>query len=372
MRVSTGQRKIGYAVVGLGYISQVAVLPAFKNARVNSRLAGLVSDDPVKFKKLSRKYRVEHAYHYEEYDECLRNPDIHAIYIALPNSMHAEYTIRAAEAGKHVLCEKPMAVTEEECEEMIDACKENHVKLMIAYRLHFERANLEAVELARGSKIGDLRIFHSLFTMQVKKGNSRLKKELGGGTLYDIGIYCINAARNLFQDEPEKVFAFYASNPEDRFREVEEMITALMYFPQNRLASFTCSFGAADISTYRLVGTEGSIQADSAYEHSSDIKLHIQADGSTQRRIYRKRDQFGPELVYFSNCILQNTDPEPSGKEGLADIRIIRALYQSAQIKEAITLPRFDRRRRPTMEQEIQRPYFREPELAHAESPSGR
>jgi predicted dehydrogenase len=374
MRVRSlpGQQKIGYAIVGLGYISQIAVLPAFKNAQPNSKLVALVSDDPVKLKQLGRKYRVSSQYSYDQYDECLNNPDVQAVYIALPNSMHSEYTIRAAEAGKHILCEKPMSVTEDECQAMIDACSNNNVKLMIAYRLHFERANLEAMELARASKIGDLRIFSSLFTMQVKKGNSRLKKELGGGTLYDIGIYCINAARNLFQEEPEKVFAFYATNPEDRFHEVEEMITAIMYFPQNRLASFTCSFGAADVSTYRVVGTKGSIQVDNAYEHSSDIKLHIQIDGSTQHKVYRKRDQFGPELVYFSDCILKKKDPEPSGKEGLADVRIIRALYRSAQMKEAVVLNAFDRRRRPTLNQEIQRPPFEEPDLVHAESPSGR
>ena len=152
----------------------------------------------------------------------------------------------------------------------------------------------------------------------------------------------------------------------------EEMITAIMYFPQNRLASFTCSFGAADVSTYRVVGTKGSIQVDNAYEHSSDIKLHVQIDTSTQRKVYRKRDQFGPELVYFSDCILKNKDPEPSGKEGLADIRIIRALYRSAQTKEAVLLPSFDRRRRPTMNQEIKRPAFEEPDLVHAESPRRR
>ncbi len=138
------------------------------------------------------------------------------MYIALPNHMHQEYTIRAAQAGIHVLCEKPMALTVAECQSMIHACRDNRVKLMIAYRLHFEKSNLKAIKLAQSGKLGDLRIFSSVFTMQVKEGNSRLQRSLGGGTLYDIGIYCINAARYLFQDEPLRVFANRASSDDVR------------------------------------------------------------------------------------------------------------------------------------------------------------
>jgi len=169
----------------LGHISQNAVLPAFRNARRNSRVTALVSSDPRKLKTLSKKYKVEGMYSYEQYEECLRTVD--AVYIALPNSMHAEYTIRAADAGVHVLCEKPMAVTVAECERMIRACREASVKLMIAYRLHFEEINLKAIELVRRGRLGDPKFFNSSFAMRVKPGNIRTQpREVGGGTLYDI------------------------------------------------------------------------------------------------------------------------------------------------------------------------------------------
>jgi glucose-fructose oxidoreductase len=193
-RNSVRGKKIRYAVVGLGYIAQNAVLPAFAHAR-NSELTALVSDNPTKLKKLSKKYCVPHTYSYEEYSECLESGEVDAVYIALPNHMHRAYTEAAARAGVHVLCEKPMAVTEEDCQAMIAAAEKNNIKLMIAYRLHFEEANLRAVELVQSGKLGEPRVFDSVFTMQVKPGNVRLQKEKGGGTLYDIGIYCINAAR---------------------------------------------------------------------------------------------------------------------------------------------------------------------------------
>src|SRR5690606_32532798 len=190
-----------YAVVGLGHIAQVAVLPAFGNARRNSRLAALVSGDPVKREELSKRYGVEKACAYEEYDALLKSGDIDAVYIALPNSMHCDYAVRAARAGVHVLVEKPMALTEEECERMARAARDSGTKLMVAYRLHFERANLEAIEVARSGRIGEPRLFSSTFTMRVVPGNIRVRTETGGGVLYDLGIYCINAVRGLFRDE---------------------------------------------------------------------------------------------------------------------------------------------------------------------------
>src|SRR5439155_702013 len=152
--MSRSQRTaVRYAVVGLGHIAQVAVLPAFAHAARNSRLTALVSDDPQKRRIMAKKYRVDQTYSYDQYDACLEQVD--AVYIALPNSMHAEYTIRAARAGVHVLCEKPMAVTVDECRRMIKACRDHRVKLMIAYRLHFEQINLRAVDLVRRGRIGE-------------------------------------------------------------------------------------------------------------------------------------------------------------------------------------------------------------------------
>ena len=362
--------KIRYAVAGQGYISQVAVLPAFENAKKNSELVALISDDPAKLGKLARKYGVRHTYSYEQYDECLRSGEIDAVYIALPNHMHRDYTVRAAEAGIHVLCEKPMAVTESDCQEMIDTCRERAVKLMVAYRLHFEKANLKAVELVQSGKLGEPRYFTSSFSMQVKDGNVRLSKERGGGTLYDIGIYCINAARYLFRDEPEEVFAFEATGDDPRFAEVEEMIGAQLVFPGHRLASFVCSFGAADVSSYRIVGTEGHLVVDDAYEFEGEIRHTLTVKGRMRETEFPRRDQFAPELLYFSQCVLDGTEPEPSGAEGLADVRVIEALYRSADKQRPVRLGEPVRVEHPRPEQEINRPSVGRPTLVRAVAPS--
>jgi predicted dehydrogenase len=359
------RQQVRYAVVGLGHIAQVAVLPAFANARRNSRLAALVSGDPVKLEELGGKYGAQKRYSYEQYDECLGNVD--AVYIALPNNLHSEYAVRAAQAGVHVLCEKPMAVTEAECERMARAAREGSVKLMVAYRLHFERANLEAGEIARSGRIGEPRLFTSTFTMQVVPDNIRVKRKLGGGVLYDIGIYCINAARALFREEPVEVRASMAGAIGD----VEESVSAILRFPGERLACFTCSFGAADVSEFRLVGTKGDLAVEPAYEYAMPLKHRLSLDGDMRERRFAKRDQFAPELLYFSDCILNNHDPEPSAEEGLADVRVIRALYRAAQSGSPVELAPFERRERPSLEQEIRRPPIEKPEVIHAQAPSG-
>jgi glucose-fructose oxidoreductase len=364
------KRRIRYAVAGQGYIAQAAVLPAFDNAAKNSELVALISDDPAKLAKLAKKYDVKHTYDYSEYDRCLAGGEVDAVYIALPNHMHHEYTIRAAQAGIHVLCEKPMALTVGECQAMIWACQENRTKLMIAYRLHFEKANLKAIQIAGSGKLGNLRLFNSLFTMQVKEGNSRLQRALGGGTLYDIGIYCINAARYLFQDEPVKVFANRIHSDDTRFSEVEEMVSASLVFPQDRLATFICSFGAADVSTYQIVGTKGDLVVNNAYEFASSITHTLTIKGKKKQRTFAKRDQFAPELVYFSDCILKDKAPEPSGAESMADVRVINGLYRSAENQSPVTLNDFEHVSRPSPEQEIHRPSFEKPSLFHAEAPS--
>jgi predicted dehydrogenase len=368
---SPQSEKIRYAVVGLGHIAQVAVLPAFAHAE-NSVLAALVSDDPEKLEKLGRKYRVKNRYAYAQYDECLESGAVDAVYIALPNHLHREYSERAARAGVHVLCEKPMAVTEDDCLAMIRAAEENQVKLMVAYRLHFEEANLKAIELVQGGRLGDPRLFDSVFTMMVKEGDIRLNpRELGGGTLYDIGIYCINAVRNLYGAEPMEVVAFSANNGSSRFRDCEESTSAILRFPgRERLATFTCSFGAADVSSYRVVCTKGDLLLDPAYEYAAELKQRVTVEGRTRERTFAKRDQFAPELIHFSDCILTGAGPEPSGWEGLADVRIIRALYRSADTGQPVALEAFSPDQRPSLEQELKRPPVRKPELVKTEAPS--
>lgn len=363
-------RKIRYAVVGLGYISQVAVLPAFAHARENSELTALISGDATKLKKLSRKYKVSRTYSYEQYEDCLQSGEIDAVYIALPNDMHREYTERAASAGVHVLCEKPMAGTEQECESMIDAAARAKIKLMIAYRLHFEKGNLSAMAAVQEGKIGEPRIFRGALCQQVAPGNSRLQGERVSGPLYDVGVYCINAARYIFRSEPEAVFAYGASGKDERFREVQEMSAAVLRFPGDRLATFVCSFGAADRSSYEVIGTKGVLKMDPGFEMVGDLKSELIVDGKTQKSTYKKRDQFGPELSYFSDCILNDVEPEPNGIEGLADVRVIAALLESEKKNQPIGLPKFIKKERPTPDQEIHKPAIAKPELVRAASPS--
>ncbi len=371
MSSKSTSKGIRYAVVGLGHIAQVAVLPAFKGAR-NSQLTALVSGDEEKRKELGKKYSIENVYSYDEYDQALSAVD--AVYIALPNHLHREYAVRAASAGIHVLCEKPMAVSEEDCRAMIAAAEKNNVKLMIAYRLHFERGNLEAVRLAKSGKLGDPRFFSSDFAQQVKGGNVRVSEPVnrGGGPVYDMGVYCINAARYLFQAEPVEVMAEEANNGDPRFREAGEMVSVVMRFPDERLATFTCSFGAADISRYTLIGSKGTLTADPGYEYASGIRHQLTIGEKTTRRQFPNLDQFAGELVYFSDCVLKDKEPEPSGVEGLADVRIIQAIYESIRTKRAVEIPGLPiLKKRPGLNQEVARPGHGKPKTVKTESPSG-
>jgi predicted dehydrogenase len=365
-------RRIRYAVVGLGHLAQVAVLPAFKTTK-NSELVALVSGDPKKREKLGRKYGVERVYSYDEYEECLA-AGVDAVYLVLPNHLHRDYAIRAATAGVHILCEKPMAVTEEDCEAMIAAAEANQVKLMIAYRLHFERANLEAIRLAESRKLGELRFFGSEFAQQVDPENIRVTMpvEQGGGPVYDMGVYCINAARYLFRAEPSEIFAFSANKGEGRFKKTEEMTSVVMCFGGERLATFTCSFGAAPVGQYTLAGTIGTLVADPAYEYSEPLSHRVTIHEKTKISKFPKRDQFAAELVYFSDCILQDNEPEPSGYEGLADVRIVEAIYKSARTGRMVVLPEMSNPHRPTKRQEINRPAHGLPKTVNAKSPSGK
>ena len=365
-----GGRKVRYAVVGLGHIAQNAVLPAFAHAKRNSVLTALVSDDSTKLRTLARRYDVPATFDYESFDDMLDADLVDAVYIALPNSLHRPYAEKAANAGVHILCEKPLAVTSEDCVAMIRAAEASRVRLMTAYRLHFEAANMRAVEIAKSGKIGDPRLFTSTFTMQVRAGDIRLQRAMGGGPLHDIGIYCIQAARYLFRDDPVEVRAVQATGRDRRFVEVEEMVAAVMRFPDDRLASFLVSFGAADESSYHLVGTKGSLVLDPAYEYAGERKLKVTIDGKTREKTFAPADQFAPELIHFSDCILNDRAPEPSGVEGWIDVQVIEAIQRSAESgrPEALDLPR--RTRRPSADQVIHRPPVRKPELVHVVPPS--
>jgi glucose-fructose oxidoreductase len=352
----------------LGHIAQTAVLPAFAHSRRNSVLAALVSPDETKLRELSERHEVPHVF--TDFDACLESGEIDAVYIALPNHQHCEYTVRAAEAGVHVLCEKPMAVSADECTKMLHAVETAGVKLMIAYRLHFEEANLRAIDLVQSGELGDVRAFTSAFSINVKQGNIRLEDEYGGGTLYDIGIYCINAARSLFADEPTEVCALSAAGGDPRFAEIDEMTGAVLRFPQERLATFFTSFGVAEVGYYQVLGTKGNLLVDPSYDYASALVHYLTIDGKTTKKSFKKRDQFAPEIAYFSKCVLNGDQPEPDGYEGMLDVQIIEALYASARTGQPVKLDLPRKEERPTLAQEDSAPPLRrEPELVHADAP---
>jgi predicted dehydrogenase len=237
--------------------------------------------------------------------------------------------------------------------------------------LHFEPTNLQAAELARTGKLGALRYFSSDFSMQVSPGNVRLKRAKGGGPLYDIGVYCINAARYTLSQEPIQVWASATRSRDRRFREVDETVTAVMRFKDERIASFTCSFGAADRSTFTVVGTRGRVTLDPAYEYAEGLSYQATVGDREQKKKTGKRDQFAAELLYFSDCILQDRTPEPSGAAGLADIRVIEAMQKSINTGRWVSVRIPQPKRRPTLKQAAARPAVpREPPLIDVESAS--
>lgn len=358
-------------MVGLGHIAQVAVLPGFRHA-AHARLVALFSSNAAKRDEMAARHGVEEAYDYAAYDEVLERGEIDAVYIALPNHLHRDYAVRAAERGVHVLVEKPMAVDEAECRAMIDAAARTDVRLMVAYRLHFDPANLEAMRVVR-EELGAPRIFMSSFSQNVVAGNVRLMPVArGGGPVYDMGVYCINAARYLFRDEPTEVVATAASYDDPRFADSPEMVAATLRFPGERIASFVCSFGAADSSRYEVLGDTGRLVMEPAFEYAVGLRYRIEKNGELDdTRRFRKHDQFGAQLEYFAQCVLDGREPEPGGAEGLADVQIVRAIHRSVEQRRPIALEIRPPSQRPDESLAFELPGVRKPSTVKSTSPSG-
>lgn len=254
---------------------------------------------------------------------------------------------------------------------MVAAARTHNVRLMTAYRLHFERANLGTLALVRAGKLGQPRFITASFSMQVAAGNVRLQPAAaGGGPLYDLGVYCINAARHLFAAEPIAVSAFAANDGEPRFADTHEMMSCLLRFPDQRLASFTVSAGATDTSWYEIVGSRGRIRMDRAYELAAPLVRTVEVDGRITRSRYPKRDQFAPELLHFSTAVLSGKEPVPSGEEGLADVRVVTALLESARRGQTIELEPQALAAQPSLRLERRRPPIARPTLIDAENPN--
>jgi predicted dehydrogenase len=364
---SKEDRTIRYAVVGAGNIAQVAVLPAFKHAKENSELVALVSSDAEKRAELSKMYDIEVQGDYSEFESVLERARVDAVYICTPNTEHREFAVRAAARGVHVLCEKPLATSAEECQVISEACEKHGVKLMVAYRLHFEEANLKALEIARSGELGDLKLFSSFFSHVVREDDIRRDPTLGGGASYDLGVYCINAARHLFDAEPIEVFASTIEK-----NGTDDSTTVLLKFPGERLAQFSISNSVAGVSSYRIAGTLGDLRLEPAFEYAEGNEHYLTLDGKTKHESFKKRDQFAPELVYFSRCILEDVDPEPSGEEGMCDLRVVDAILGSARSGKPVALARYRRRRRPEPEQEIKKPAISKPKTVNAPGPGVR
>ncbi len=335
------QKTVGWAIVGLGKLALEEVMPAFAHCKL-SRPTALVSGHPDKAKRVAEFYGIkqQNIYNYDNYDKLAENEDVDVIYIILPNNMHAEYTIRGHQAGKHVLCEKPMAVTVKESEQMIAAAKKAERKLMIAYRLRYEPYNKKVIELCKEQHFGKLRSISASNCQVVQAPNIRLSKQLGGGPLGDIGVYCLNACRYVTGEEPVEVTAFEhwdKSNP--RFREVPQSVAFTLRFPSGILASCDCSFDAAESRRYRVHCEEGSIELDPAFSYRG-LQLFTHTGGKRTEMLLGQVNHFAAEMEHFSECVLADKSPRTPGEEGLADMRIMAAIEESARGGNSVKLKR--------------------------------
>lgn len=341
------EKRLGVAIVGLGRLSLQQILPAFGSTRL-CKVAALVSGDAAKAKQVGAQYGVnaKNLLDYASYDRLADLADVDLVYVVLPNSMHAEYTIRAAKAGKHVLCEKPMANSVADCQQMIDACTAAKKKLMIAYRMQYEPYNREVIRLARSGALGKLKSFEaSNGQAQGDPKQWRLKAALaGGGALPDVGIYCLNAARYLSGEEPVEVQAMLHSTPDDpRFAEVEEQVNFNLRFPSGFTASCFTSYSVHDSKRYRLLGSSGWAEMDPAFPYVGQaLRVSRKHEGEEHDTLeqpkLQAKNQFALELDHLADCVLKDRRPHTPGEEGLQDMRIIAAIYEAAKTGGTVKL----------------------------------
>ena len=325
------ERKIGFAIVGLGQLALEEIMPAFGRCKY-AYPAALVSGHPDKAKRVARAYGVPDSsiYDYQTYGNLADNKNVDVIYIVLPNSMHAEYTIRGFEAGKHVLCEKPMAANVDEARAMIAAGAKASKQLMIAYRLQYEPHHLAAIELCRSGKLGTLKTISASNCQTVQAPNIRLSSKLAGGPLGDIGIYCLNACRYLSGEEPLEVTAQrYRPAHEPRFREVPESYAFTLRFPKGLLASCDCSFDSGESRVLRAHGSKGYLHLDNAFAYRG-VELTTKL-GEERKPAIEAVDHFATEMDAFAQAILKNEPIRTRGEEGLSDMIAMRAIAEAAE-----------------------------------------
>lgn len=340
--------RIGYAVVGLGHLALSEILPAFGACKYSKPVA-LVSGDAAKAKKVAAQHGIEekNIYNYQNFDTIKNNPAVEVVYIVLPNGMHEEYTVRAAAAGKHVLCEKPMANSSAEAQRMVEACKKAGKKLMIAYRIQYEPKNKMVKEWTRNQRWGKVRLIEMFNGQNIaNNGQWRLNKKLaGGGSLPDIGLYCLNTARYVTGEEPEWVSANIYSDPKDpRFKEVEEAVLFQLGFPSGTTVSASTSYSVHEARRYRCLADRGGwFGLDPAFSYEGlQLEVSEVRDGKAWKEHPEvpEKNQFTLEIDHMSDCVMNNKQPYTPGEEGLQDQKLMEAIYGSARERKVISLER--------------------------------
>lgn len=321
-------RVLGVALVGLGKYSTEQLAPALQETK-HCRLAGIVTGTPAKAKKWQAKYKIpaRNVYSYETFDQIIDNTEIDIVYVVLPNAMHAEYTIRAAKAGKHVICEKPMAVTVAECEQMIAACREANRLLSIGYRLHFEPHNLNMMELGASKLYGEIKRIVARDGLDIEPHVWRLDKKLaGGGPLMDVGIYCVQGAIYTMGADPIAVTAKEGLKTDlKRFREVEQSLTWQMEFPGGAVAECETSY-AEEMNSLRAEAARGWFELSPAYAYKG-----IQGKTHLGEMDLPKVNQQALQMDDFARCVIENKKSSVPGEMGLRDVKILMAIYEAAR-----------------------------------------
>lgn len=339
------ERKLGWAIVGLGQLALEEIMPAFGGCKL-SKPTALVSGHPDKARRVAAAYNIpeDAIYNYENFDKLAEDNRVDVIYIVLPNSMHAEFTIRGLKAGKHVLCEKPMAGTVQEAEEMIAAANATGKKLGVAYRLHYEPLNRKVMYLCQEQKFGKVKTFVSSNCQDVRAPNIRLSGTLKGGPLGDVGVYSINAARYVIGEEPVEVSAYvHEPTDDERFHEVPESVVFQMRYPSGALAHCDCSFGTAESRFYTVHCAKGTIGMDPAFSYRG-LKLWVQdgdpkgGDASKSDLLIPQVNHFTAEMDGFSEALLHDKAILTPGSMGLADMRIIAAIEEAAKTGRSVAV----------------------------------
>lgn len=339
-------KKVRYAVVGLGDITQQAMLPGVAHTG-NSEVVAFVTGDVDKAAALAKMYDITDVRTYDQFDSLLASGKVDAIYLATPNWRHIEFVTPALRAGIHVLVEKPLEVTSAKCREILELQRTSKAKLMVAYRLHFDPSTLAVIDSIRSGELGRVFLFTAAFTQRVDPNNHRAKNGVLAGPLFDMGAYPINASRYVFDDEPVEVVSAVALRHADNgLQDMDDTVAVTLRFPGDRLAQFVVSYYGNTLGTYFALGTKGSIQLAPGFTYGSPMAQNIVIGEDKSTRHEPKTDQFGGEMRYFSDCILNDAQPEPDAEEGFADVRVIEGILKAIASGHAEPLPPFTRSRR--------------------------